>query len=101
MNIVAIDVGIIHLGVVSAHVTWDVINVENVYLIDLTKSCRCTNCPLNHTNHMVDRVDHFIQEHRTILDKADVVLVEKQPITGLISVEQLIFDRLRGKVEFI
>ena len=101
MNIVAIDVGILHLGVVSCDVTWEQINVNHVALIDITRRCRHQNCTLNHTNHIVDRVDHFIQGYRTILDKADRILVEKQPLTGLISVEQMLFDRLREKVEFI
>jgi hypothetical protein len=101
MNIASIDIGILHLGLVSCDVTWDRIIVNHVHLVDITKRCRRLDCKLNHTNHMVDRVDHFIQDHWDILDKADKILVEKQPITGLISVEQLLFDRLRAKVEFI
>ena len=101
MYIVSIDVGILHLGVVCCDVTWEQIDVKHVALIDITKQCRQRNCTLNHTNHIVDRVDHFIQVYKTILDKADRILIEKQPIMGLISVEQLLFDRLRDKVEFI
>ena len=101
MNIVSIDVGILHLGVVCCDVTWEQIEVKNVALIDITKRCRHSNCTLNHTNHIVDRVDHFIQGYKTMLDKADRILIEKQPPVGLISVEQLLFDRLRDKVEFI
>ena len=101
MKIVSIDVGILHLGIVSCDVTWEQIIVENVHLVDITKRCRYLKCTLNHTNHIVDRVDHFIQEYKMILDKADRILIEKQPIKGLISVEQFLFDRLRDKAEFI
>ena len=101
MKIVSIDIGIINLGMVCAEVTWENIVVEDVHLVDITKSCRHINCTLNHTNHMVDRIDHFIQEYKHVLDKADKILVEKQPIQGLISVEQLLFDRLRDRVIFI
>ena len=101
MIIVSIDVGIIHLGMVECDVTWEEIKVRNAFLIDITRHCRYINCKLNHTNHMVDRIDHFIQQYKDILDKADKVLIEKQPIQGLISVEQLLFDRLREKVVFV
>ena len=101
MNIASIDVGIVHLGLVISDVSWDNIEVKEVHLVDLTKHCRVFNCPLKHTNHLVDRVDHFVQTYRDVLDKADKVLIEKQPIQGLISVEQLIFERLRDKIVFV
>lgn len=101
MKIVAIDVGILHLGLVCAEVTWENTNVEDVHLVDLTKRCRNPQCNLGHTNHMVDRVDHFIYNYKQVLDKADKILIEKQPIQGLLSVEQLLFDRLRARVIFI
>ena len=101
MKIVSIDVGIIHLGMVSCDVSWENTKVTGAYLVDLTKHCRKIGCTLNHTNHLVDRVDHFIQYHKETLDKADKILIEKQPIQGLISVEQLLYDRLRDRVVFI
>lgn len=89
------------MGMVGCEVSWDSVVVEHVSLTDITKRCRNKNCTLNHSKNMVDRVDHFIQQHKEILDKADRVLLEKQPITGLIAVEQLLFDRLRDKVRFV
>ena len=71
MKVVSIDVGIINLGMVCGEVTWENIIVEDVHLVDLTKHCRRRDCTLKHTNHMVDRIDHFIQGYKTILDKAD------------------------------
>ena len=101
MKVVSIEVGIINLGLVCCDVTWEKFVVEDVHLVDLTKHCRQIGCTLNHTNHMVDRIDHFIQGYTHVLDKADKILVEKQPIQGLLSVEQLLFDRLRDRVVFI
>ena len=101
MNIVSIDVGIVNLGLVVSNVSWETIEVKEVHLVDLTKHCRVFNCPLKHTNHLVDRVDHFVQMYHDVLEKADKVLMEKQPIQGLISVEQLIFERLRDKIVFV
>ena len=101
MYIASIDIGIINLGLVAGVVSWELIDIDEVHLVDLTRTCRRRGCTLEHSNHLVDRVNHFIQGYKHILDKAEKILIEKQPIQGLISVEQLLFDRLRDKVIFI
>ena len=100
-QVISIDVGIINLGIVQSIVEWDNIIVLDAHLVDMTQPCNTRDCKLHHTKNMVDRVDHVIQKYRQIFDWADVVLIEKQPIMGLISVEQLFFDRMRDKVMFV
>lgn len=56
-----------------------------------------SQCKLYHTADACDRVEHFIQEHSSLLDQADRIFIERQPLGGLIHVEQLLYFRFRHK----
>jgi hypothetical protein len=104
MLIAAIDVGMVNLGFILAIVSDETYEIEQICLaqrIDLTVFCHervsRKECKLHHSNDACDRVQHFIQEYQPYLQEADVVLIERQPITGLIHIEQLLFQAFRDK----
>jgi len=103
MILVSIDIGIINLGFVVAKITnnWGDIEPLEAKCIDLTQLRHIVvprdECKLYHSNDLTDRIDHFIQENKNWFDCADIVLLERQPITGITSVEQLLFKAFRHK----
>jgi hypothetical protein len=54
-------------------------------------------CQLQHSSHPVDLMLHVFQEHGEVFDKADLVLIERQPPTGLVHIESLVYMRYRSK----
>ena len=104
MLIAAIDVGLVNLGFILAHVSDEIFEIEQIYLaqrIDLTiflhQRVSKKDCKLHHSRDACDRVQHFLQEYQPYFEEASVVLIERQPITGLTHVEQLIYHCFRDK----
>jgi hypothetical protein len=102
-KIMSIDIGITNLGVSITmwDESWNKFNVIWLELIDLgltphTKVLR-KNCKLNHSRHIVDKMEHFFQEYSDYLNSVDYIIVELQPILGLKSVESLIYSKYRNK----
>ena len=108
MKVACFDVGVTHLALVCA----EVVRTEKVCIhayhhvcADITvfphkKVPRC-DCQLQHTNTITDWMSHFFQEHATEVEDCECVLIERQPITGLVSVEQSIFCKYRSKAILI
>lgn len=106
MIVLSIDVGLIHLGFSLAEVREDgtLIEVFWVDLIDITAYTHRNKkevCGMYHTKTMADWVEHLIHEYHMFFDKADVILIERQPPMGLIAIEQLIFSKFRNKTHLI
>lgn len=107
MIVVSIDIGYHNLGLVKSFV--DDINFEikilSTHKVDLTrlphKKVNRWECTLEHTNEVADLMAHFFQEYGDYLDKADKILIERQPPTGLTQIETLILFLYRQKVELI
>ena len=102
MLIVAVDVGIVNLGLV--HVRAKAPGRYELLLADRVNICefRCgPGCPLHHERIAADWVSHFLAEYRSTMESADVVLVERQPPGGHRDVEQLIASALRSKVRLV
>lgn len=101
--ITSIDVGHSNLGMVVARVNreWTLRKIEFFRKINLANlphdAVSWEECELEHSNECSDRIDHFIQEYRTWFEESDVLLIERQPITGLKDVEQLLFKAHRKK----
>jgi len=55
-------------------------------------------CKLHHDFCIPDYIDHFIQEHQSMFDCADIILLERQPPTGITNVQDLLFSKFRNKV---
>jgi hypothetical protein len=58
-------------------------------------------CKLFHDNCIPDYLDHFIQENQELFDKADIILLERQPPVGITNVQDLLFKQFRNKVLLI
>lgn len=109
MKFFGIDIGILHLG--CCILNFDETDkdaepiVEWFELIDLTKLkhnvVKMCDCKLSHTSLAVDRVQHFLQEYSYKIDECQYVYIERQPIMGITSVEQLILHFLRKKTVLV
>lgn len=101
-----IDVGILNLALVKCQVE----DYQMVTLLD----ARCVNlnelahhvvprdqCRLQHSNDVYDKLQHLFQEHSDIFSGVDQVRIERQPLGGLVHVEQLLFGHFRDKAKLI
>lgn len=102
-----IDIGLVHLGVSVTIVSDDYLSREVIWmdLIDLTafrhRDTTRAECTLHHTRNFADWVEHFVQDHLSFFNHADLILIEKQPPQGLVAIEQLLFARFREKTQLI
>ena len=106
MRVLAVDVGIVHLALVDATLGAHVVDaVHSVHLVNLTKlkhtRTKECECALPHTKELGDRLAHFLQEYGHLFARADAVLVERQPITGLQSVQMYLHQSYRSKVHLL
>lgn len=102
MLIVAVDVGIVNLGLVQIRAKapgqYELLLAERVDI----REFRCgAGCSLHHARMAADWVSHLLAEYRQAMESADVVLVERQPPGGHRDVEQLIVAALRSKVRLV
>lgn len=106
IKVLSIDVGIKNLGMSVSILNTDYTLKEIVYieLLDITTflhRCNPRECKLYHKKSISDWMEHLFEYHKMFFEQCDVILVENQPITGIKSVEQLIFNRYRNKVQLI
>lgn len=105
--ILAIDVGIVHLGLVLLRISEEseIVRIVNHELIDIRKfkhrQVGIRECQLGHTSSVTDWMAHVYQEYHFIFSTSFKIYVERQPLTGLQSVQESIFARFRDKVELI
>lgn len=101
--ILSIDIGIHHLGLSAGYVDkgWKLLEITWVDMVDITQFTHnlvdnC-DCKLYHGNTIADRMEHIFQEYYPVFNEADYILIERQPINGLVAVEQIIYYRWREK----
>ncbi len=103
--ILSIDVGITNLGYVFANVDEDVtvINCGKVNIKNVTHDTVNPNeCCLHHDNCIPDYLDHFIQNHKSMFDTAELIIIERQPpVGGITNVQDLLFKLFRERVLLI
>lgn len=97
--ILSIDIGIHHLGMVLVSidnrykfqdVLWmDLINIMEVHCLP--------NCKLYHTKTYTDLMAHILHKYNDTFEKADIILIERQPPQGLVVIEQFLFCAWRDK----
>lgn len=108
MKVLCIDPGIINLALVylqystkSKHTI-----LEEFHLVDITRLCPLKvvrfkerqTCPLKyHSKSMSDQMDHVFHRYRDIFESSDMIIIERQPPTGLVVIEQLIYREYRSK----
>lgn len=103
-TVLSIDIGVLHLGISVTNLDKD-FNIIEIIWIDLINIKRFVHkwgpskkqCTLYHTKTFCDWLNHTFQENIDFFEKADYILVERQPPTGLVVVEQLILARWRDK----
>jgi len=106
VRIVSVDIGYTNMGIISCTST-----DEGVVEFDYTTKVNIAHvmhnrvqprdCKIPHTNETCDRMMHFIQEYRPVFDKADIILIERQPPMGLKDVEALLTQTFRSKVQLV
>lgn len=106
MNIVSIDIGLFHLGMVRCQTLEDYTykKVDFCKLINLKKlveECELEDCKFEHELCIADYMRHFFSVYGDVLDGADVILVERQPPMGFISIQELLRYQYRDKVVVI
>lgn len=113
MKVIAVDVGLIHFSIIGATLPDDYLTRDNVIeesditmcmLIDITKliySCDDDDCKLHHDHVICDYMTHLFKKYDTIFESADIILVERQPLTGICAVQELILYRYRKKTTLV
>ena len=108
MKIISIDVGILNLAFVCSELENDYLSRENVILyseiimceyVDITSLIyECSgNCDLFHEKTICDYMMHFFKKYKEVFDSVDIILIERQPITGVTCVQELILREYRNK----
>lgn len=104
-KILSIDVGILNLGYVYCYISDYGISVEDCNKIDITimrhSRVPFCDCKIQHDNCFPDYLEHFFQEYINMFNDADIILVERQPITGITNVQDLILNKFRNKVNLV
>ena len=104
ISFAGIDPGFKHLAV--SVIECDVATMEIVRdscvlvnAIVAQEKCKDPNCV--HTNTTSCRLRHVYPELDKLIEKTCVVYIERQPLTGMTDIEQLLFDRWRQKSKLI
>lgn len=99
MRILSFDVGVCNLAFVVCEVMDGKLDIKNAELVNIMflthERVHSKNCSIPHTREISDRVRHFIQEYEHRWGSPDLVLIERQPIHGITSVECLLFQHFR------
>ena len=106
--LLSIDIGIKHLGLLLLQCEQN-FNIDDIVwfeLIDITKFHHLDlnsklQCKLEHTNTIADWLDHIFFLHKELFDVCEYILIERQPLQGHVSIEQLIFYRFRNKSKLV
>ena len=103
----SIDVGIVHLGLVLLRMTAEFAVEQIVWhqLVDIRRvrhsGIKEQDCRLGHTSTITDRMAHVYQEHAEMFNRAERILVERQPITGLQAVQESLFAAYRDRMVLV
>ena len=90
------------MGCVYAEIDLD-FNVTDWILADkldireLCLNCNMCKCNLHHDKTFSDYIDHFIMHYKHVFDQCDFIIIERQPPTGFISIQELILHCFRSK----
>lgn len=99
-----IDVGIVNLGLslITADFQYRFKNVVGVDLVDITIfRCDKKKCHLKHDKTFVDWVNHLLQHFEIVFKQVNHIIIERQPPSGLVAVEQLIMNKYRNKTSLV
>jgi hypothetical protein len=96
----------VNLAFVKARVQeFEIQEIVSAFCVDLTKVPHIriprSECKLYHTNDAYDRLQHFLQEYVEEFQDMEKLFIERQPITGLVHVEQLLYGHFRDQAELV
>ena len=102
-TVLSIDIGITHLGLSLCSITedFDINEVMYIDMIDITQYHCDEDCEWEHSRNIADWLSHLFSREYDLFNNADHILIERQPPSGLKSIEQIIFLVLRDKAELI
>lgn len=102
--VLSIDIGIKNLAMMllECNENYTISDIVWFELLDITDFCHLDReskktCKLFHTKTISDWLSHIFFLHKELFDLCEIILVEKQPPQGHVSVEQLIFFHFREK----
>lgn len=96
MKILSIDIGYHNMGLVLAECgNGPKIEIEYVKKVNLE------DYKYIYSNDIVDLVPLFVDEHKEIFDRAERILIERQPPAGFTNIEVLLHYMFKGKVVLI
>lgn len=103
MHIVSIDVGVRNFALVIATVDIDATQIIDVFKYDLMNQGRSHggNGKGGGLMREVEGLCYVLDKHRLDFLKADVVIVERQPPAGLLSIQSVLYDRFRDKIALL
>lgn len=107
MLILAMDVGLINMGLVFAQVSTEdfsidkIIDCRQIDIKGLVEFCDDIDCPHSHSRCIADYMSHLFSEYKTFFERADTILVERQPPQGFISIQEITNYEYRDKVVMI
>lgn len=105
-TVLAIDIGIRNLALTLCTMDseYNFIDIVGVDLVDITTFPHKEdeeNCKLKHTKTFADWLEHIFEYYDIVFENADHILLEKQPPTGIVGIEQLLFYKYRHKAILI
>ena len=98
MFIISIDVGIENFALIEA-ICDSEFNIQHIYEplhIDLRMLLSGCDCEY-HSREVPDYMYHLFKKYKTQFTRASYILVERQPLTGITSVEDIIYWNYRNK----
>ena len=106
--ILSVDIGVQHLAFVLLEVQRDESTLHDIVwyeLIDITKFQHLEDspdkCTLPHTRTFADWLSHVFFLHTELFDAVQTILIERQPPTGFVVIEQLLFFHYRFKAVLV
>ncbi len=101
MLILSMDVGLVNMGIVVARVDNDQIEeIVDCKQIDIRRTIDFCDCELSHDKCMADYLAHLFRDY-PFFEKADLILIERQPPQGFVSIQEITNFRFRKKVKMI
>jgi hypothetical protein len=97
MKVLAIDIGYHNMGLVLAESSDKGPKVEVEYI----KKVSLADYKYIRSNDFVDVIPLFVEDHQSIFDGADRILIERQPPGGFQNIEILLHYMFKDKVTLI
>ena len=95
MKVLSIDIGYHNMGIVFAECSGPKITVEYIKKVSLE------DYKYIKTNGFIDIIPLFVEDHKDLFDRADKILIERQPPGGFTNMEILVHYMCKDKVTLV